>query len=46
MLSDRSLQIGVPEGNNIEVTSTDITKNGQSVIPVALSTGEIEAICV
>ena len=46
MLSDRSLQIGAPEGNNIEVTSTDITKNGQSIIPVALSTGEIEAICV
>lgn len=45
-LSDYSLQIGASEGNNIEVTSTDITKNGQSIIPVALSTGEIEAICV
>ena len=46
MLSDQSLQIGTNEGNNIEVTSTDITKNGQSIIPVALTTGEIEAICV
>lgn len=45
-LSDSSLQIGGNGENNIKITSTDITKNGESIIPVALSTGEIEAICV
>ena len=40
-------KIVVSDGtNNITITGSDITKNGQSVIPVALSTGEIEAICV
>ena len=32
--------------NNISITPNDIKRNGESIIPVALSTGEIEAICV
>ena len=32
--------------NNISITPNDIKRNGESIIPVALTTGEIEAICV
>ena len=34
------------DSDTISITHDDIKRNGQSVIPVALSTGEIEAICV